>query len=80
MKIPFNTYRRAEPPTLYLADPAGQIICPLNGIEPSSVKLSMNFNDTAELSFTCKKEIQVYGMQLPANGYDLLDEIGRAHV
>ena len=80
MKIPFNTYRRAEPPTLYLADPAGQIICPLNGIEPSSVKLSMNFNDTAELSFTCKKEIQVYGMQLPANGYDLLDEFMRIYV
>lgn len=80
MKIPFNTYRRAEPPTLYLADPAGQIICPLNGIEPSSVKLSMNFNDTAELSFTCKKEIQVYGMQLPANGYDLLGEFMRIYV
>ena len=80
MKIPFNTYHRAEPPTLYLADPAGQIICPLNGIEPSSVKLSMHFNDTAELTFTYSKEIDVYGMKLLSNGYDLLDEFMRIYV
>lgn len=80
MKIPFNTYHQAEPPTLYLADPAGQIICPLNGIDPSSVKLSMNFNDTAELSFTYNKETDVYGMRLPSNGYDMLDEFMRIYV
>lgn len=80
MKIPFNTYHQAEPPTLYLADPAGQIICPLNGINPSSVKLSMNFNDTAELSFTYNKETDVYGMRLPSNGYDMLDEFMRIYV
>lgn len=80
MNILYNAYRQAEAPNFYLAEPGGQIICPLNGIAPSSVRLTMNLNDTADLSFTYENIVDVYGMKIPSNGYHLLDEFMRIYV
>lgn len=80
MDILYNAYRQAEAPNFYLAEPGGQMICPLNGIAPSSVRLTMNLNDTAELSFTYENIVDVYGMKIPSNGYHLLDEFMRIYV
>ena len=80
MNISYNTYRQPEIPTLYLAGPDGQFICPLNAIRPESARLTLNLNDTSELSFTYDKYIDVYGVKVPSNGYDLLDDFMKIYV
>ncbi|MGF0034535.1 discoidin domain-containing protein [Bariatricus sp. SGI.154] len=80
MKIPFNTNGHADPPIFYLADPEGQIICPLNAIHPESLTLTMNLNDTAQLTFTYDNTVNLYGVLVPSNGYELLDEFMRIYV
>lgn len=80
MKIPFNTNGHANPPIFYLANPEGQIICPLNAIQPDSLSLTMNLNDTAQLAFTYDSTVNLYGVLVPSNGYELLDEFMRIYV
>ena len=53
----YDIFGRTEPSIIYLAKPGKRIFCALNGIDTSTVSLSLNTNNTAELSFTVNKYI-----------------------
>lgn len=57
--VRFNplTYEQIEPSEIYLARPGHRIIGKLNGIEESTCSLSINLNNTAEISFTVNRII-----------------------
>ena len=57
--VRFNplTYEQIEPSEIYLARPGPRIIGKLNGIEESTCSLSINLNNTAEISFTVNRII-----------------------
>ena len=67
----YDIFGRTEPSIIYLAKPGKRIFCALNGIDTSTVSLSLNTNNTAELSFTVNKYIDE---SILSNGYDELEE------
>ena len=66
----YDVYNRTEPAIIYLAKPGKRILCALGGIDTSSVSLSLNTNNTAELSFTVDKYVD----EMVSDGYEELDE------
>lgn len=78
MNIRFNGNKQADAPHFYLGTPDHELICPLSGIRPDSVSLTLSLNDTAELSFTYDKYISVpgqsFGSQVMSPGYELLND------
>ena len=68
----YDIYNRTEPSTIYLSKPGKRILCALNGIDTSTASLTLNTNNTAELSFTVNKYIDE---NIISNGYDELDEM-----
>lgn len=71
VKHSYNVYGNKESSMIILAKPGKKLYCVLNGIDSSSVQLTLRTNNTAELTFTVDKYIQG---EL-TNGYDYLDEL-----
>lgn len=80
MDIRYNAYGYPERPKIYLANINRQLICPLNGVQENSCSLSMNLNNTFELSFTVDRHLNIYGNLCESNGYNLLEEFMRIYV
>lgn len=78
MKIQFNNNKQPDPPHFYLGTPDHELLCPLNGIRPDSVNLTLSLNDTAELSFSYDRYILAPGQssrgRVMSSGYDLLND------
>ena len=72
IKYKHDIYGRTEPATIYLARPGKKICCALNGIDTSSVNMTINTNNTTELSFTLNKYIDENTV---SNAYDDIDEM-----
>lgn len=69
IKLNYDYFGRTEPSQIFLARPARQKICLLNGIEEDSVSLNLKLKDISTISFTVNKYID----GTLSNGYDLLD-------
>ena len=67
-----DIYDRTEPATIYLAKPGKKIYCAINGIDTSSVSITIDTNNTTELSFTVNKYI---GDNIVSNAYNDIDEM-----
>lgn len=84
MNIQFNRNKQADPPCFYLGTPDNHLLCPLNAVRPDSVSLTLNLNDTAQLSFTYDKYItrqdRYFEGQTLSNGYDLLNDFMRIYI
>lgn len=74
MNIAFDAYHNMEPARIHLAAPGGKLLTALNGVQPDSVSLKLQLNNTYELSFTVDRYITVEGAVIESNGYQLLDE------
>lgn len=72
VKYKHDIYGRTEPATIYLAKPGKRIYCALNGIDSSSASITIDTNNTAELSFTVNKYIDENTI---SNAYDDIDEM-----
>ena len=57
MNFTYDYYGRIEPSRIYLAKPGHKILGVLNGVDPSSVQLQLNFNNYSEISFDVKRYI-----------------------
>ena len=68
----YDIYGRTEPSIIYLAAPGKRILSAINGIDSSSVNLTLNTNNTAELTFSVNKYID--GNVL-SNAYDSIEEM-----
>lgn len=66
----YDIYGRTEPSIIYLARPGKKIYCALGGIETSTVSLTLNTNNTAELMFTLDKYVD----EMISDGYEEIDE------
>ena len=80
MKLKLDSRGQAEPFRIYLGTADCRLICALNGIQPESVSLTLNLNNTCELSFTADQYVTEFGETRPSNGYDWLDEMMRVYV
>lgn len=80
MNMAFDAYQNMEPARIHLASPGGRLITALNGIQPESVSLKMQLNNTWELSFTVDRYITVEGAALESNGYHMLDDKMKLYV
>lgn len=68
----YDIYNRKEPSIIYLARPGKNVICAMNGIDSSTVKLEINTNNTTTLSFSVNKYI---GENTLSNSYDYIEEM-----
>ena len=50
MNIAFDAYQNMDPSHILLASPGGKLLTTLNGIQPDSVSLKLQLNNTCELS------------------------------
>ena len=57
MNINYDYYQRTETSKIILAKPGHKLLGVLNGVDESSVSLSLNWNNTSEISFDVKKYI-----------------------
>lgn len=80
MNIAFDVYQNMEPSHILLASPGGKLLTTLNGIQPDSVSLKLQLNNTCELSFTVERYISIEGTVTESNGYRLLDEKMKLYV
>lgn len=69
MKFEYDIYNRTEPSKIYLARPGKELVCALNGVDEASVSLTLNLNNTHELSF----EVYRYIDGRESAGYDRLE-------
>ena len=69
MKLTYDLYNRTEPSKIYLARPGKKLVCVLNGIDEGSVSLTLNLNNTHELSF----DVYRYVDGEESAGYDMLE-------
>ena len=67
----YDIYGRTEPSVIYLAKPGKRLYCALNGVDTSTVSLSLKTNNTTELTFTVDKYID----NIVTDGYEELDEL-----
>lgn len=67
----YDIYGRTEPSIIYLAKPGKRLYCALDGVDTSTVSLSLKTNNTAELTFTVDKYID----NTITDGYEELDEL-----
>lgn len=68
----YDIYNRKEPSIIYLARPGKNVICAINGIDSSTVKLEINTNNTTTLSFSVNKYI---GENTLSNSYEYIEEM-----
>ena len=80
MRLRYDKYNRVEPFRIYLGTLDNKKVCCLNGIQPESVKLKLNLNNTYELSFTVDKYISYFGKRYISNGYEWLGTFARLYV
>lgn len=69
MNLKYDYYGRTEPSKIYLSKVGKRIICLLNGVDESSCSLTLNFNNSHEISFDVYRYVD--GMETA--GYELLD-------
>ncbi len=67
----YDIYGRTEPSVIYLAKPGKRLYCALDGVDTSTVSLSLKTNNTTELTFTVDKYID----NIVTDGYEELDEL-----
>lgn len=67
----YDIYGRTEPSVIYLVKPGKRLYCALNGVDTSTVSLSLKTNNTTELTFTVDKYID----NIVTDGYEELDEL-----
>lgn len=67
----YDIYGRTEPSIIYLAKPGKRLYCALDGVDTSTVSLSLKTNNTAELAFSVDKYID----NTITDGYEELDEL-----
>lgn len=86
MVVNFDKYGNVEPSKIYLATPDKQIVCALNGVIENSVNMTLNANNTSEISFEVDKYISQYNSQSKqfvkkqSNGYDKLGWLMKIYV
>lgn len=80
MRLRYDKYNRVEPFRIYLGTLDNKKVCCLNGIQPESVQLKLNLNNTYELSFTVDKYISYFGKRYISNGYEWLGTFARLYV
>lgn len=80
MRLRYDKYNRVEPFRIYIGTLDNKKVCCLNGIQPESVNLKLNLNNTYELSFTVDKYISYFGKRYISNGYEWLGTFARLHV
>lgn len=72
----YDIYGRTEPSIIYLAAPGKRLLYPVSGIDTSTVSLTLNTNNTAELSFTVDRYVD--GKEII--GYSYLEEYMELYV
>lgn len=72
----YDIYGRTEPSIIYLAAPGKRLLYPVSGIDTSTVSLTLNTNNTAELSFTVDRYVD--GEEII--GYSYLEEYMELYV
>lgn len=80
MQIWFDKYKQPTPPKVYLGSANNKPICPITGIEEDTFDLVRNVNNTYEVSFTLDRFIEIDGIQVETNCYDLVDTLMRLYV
>lgn len=80
MKIYYDKYDRPEQPKVYICTPNNQPICALNGIDEDTFDLSLNLNNTYELSFDVNRFITIDDKEIESNGYSFLCTLMRIYV
>lgn len=65
----YNENKVREPEVIYLAKPGRKLLYALNGVDPNSVTLTRNLNNTDELEF----EVNRYYFRDESNGYGDID-------
>lgn len=65
----YNENKVREPEVIYLAKPGRKLLYALNGVDPNSVMLTRNLNNTDELEF----EVNRYYFRDESNGYGDID-------
>ena len=72
----YDIYGRTELSIIYLAAPGKRLLYPVSGIDTSTVSLTLNTNNTAELSFTVDRYVD--GEEII--GYSYLEEYMELYV
>lgn len=80
MRVRYDYYNRVEPFRIFLGTLDNKKYCCLNGIQPESVELKLNLNNTYTLSFTVDKYVSYFGKQYESNGYYRLETFSRIYV
>ena len=80
MRVRYDYYNRVEPFHIFLGTLDNKKYCCLNGIQPESVELKLNLNNTYTLSFTVDKYVSYFGKQYESNGYYRLETFSRIYV
>lgn len=80
MDIRFDVYNRPEPSKVYLAQPSGEIVCCLNGIQENTCSFNGNGQDLSTISFTVDRFIEIDGELVESNGYEYLHKFMRLYV
>lgn len=80
MRVRYDYYNRVEPFHIFLGTLDNKKYCCLNGIQPESVELKLNLNNTYTLSFAVDKYVSYFGKQYESNGYYRLETFSRIYV
>lgn len=76
----FDRNQQPEPPKVYLGTTNHKIICALNGIDEDSFSLTLNLNNTCEISFDVNRYINIWGNKVESNAYSLLGTLMRLYI